>query len=122
MCYKDTGGVYVMSLVKHKDNRTGITYVYESESYYDKEKRQSRARRTLIGKLDEQTGEIVPTDGRGKNRKKSLAEQRKPKTLKECHKQLDEQELLLLKLSAENQMLQQEKEALLQQLYHIQNN
>lgn len=27
-----------MSLVKSRDNRTGITYVYESESYWDKEK------------------------------------------------------------------------------------
>ncbi len=58
-----------MSLVKCKDNRTGITYVYESQSYWDKEKQQPRAHRKLIGKLDEATGEIVPTDGRGRKRK-----------------------------------------------------
>lgn len=58
-----------MSLVKCKDNRTGITYVYESQSYWDKEKQQPRAHRKLIGKLDESTGEIVPTDGRGRKRK-----------------------------------------------------
>ena len=58
-----------MGLVRHKDKRTGITYVYESESYWDKEKQQPRARRTLIGKIDEATGEIVPTDGRGRRRR-----------------------------------------------------
>ena len=47
---------------------TGITYVYESESYWDKEKKQPRNRRTLIGKLDE-NGEIVPTGKRGRPRK-----------------------------------------------------
>ena len=57
-----------MSIIKQKDKRTGITYVYESKSYWDKEKRQPRSNRTLIGKLDEETGEIVPTDGRGRRR------------------------------------------------------
>lgn len=55
-----------MSIVKAKNKKTGITYVYESESYWDKEKKQPRNKRKLIGKLDEQTGEIVPT--RGHNR------------------------------------------------------
>ena len=32
-----------MSIVKNKDKRTGITYVYESQSYWDKEKKQPRA-------------------------------------------------------------------------------
>ena len=45
-----------MSLVKLKDKRTGTTYIYESESYWDKEKKQPRSRRKLIGKLDEETG------------------------------------------------------------------
>ena len=54
-----------MSLVKLKDKRSGTTYVYESESYWDKEKKQPRSRRKLIGKLDEETGEIVPTGKSG---------------------------------------------------------
>ena len=48
-----------MSLVKLKDRRTGTTYVYESESYWDKEKKQPRSHRKLIGKLDDETGEII---------------------------------------------------------------
>ena len=57
-----------MAQVKQLDKRSGITYVYESVSYWDKEKKQPRSRRTLIGRLDPVTGEIVPTDGRGKKR------------------------------------------------------
>ena len=58
-----------MSLVKHTDKRTGVTYVYESESYWDKEKQQPRSHRRMIGKIDPETGEIVPTNGRGKKKK-----------------------------------------------------
>ncbi len=50
-----------MAQIRHYDKRVGITYVYESESYYDKEKHQSRSKRKLIGKIDPETGEIVPT-------------------------------------------------------------
>lgn len=61
--------VIVMSLVKHTDKRTGVTYVYESESYWDKEKQQPRSHRRMIGKIDPETGEIVPTNGRGRKKK-----------------------------------------------------
>lgn len=55
-----------MAIIKQYDKRSGITYVYDSKSYYDKEKKCSRAKRTLIGKLDPDTGELIPTDGRNK--------------------------------------------------------
>ena len=55
-----------MAIIKQFDKRSGITYVYDSKSYYDKEKKCSRAKRTLIGKIDPETGEIIPTDGRNK--------------------------------------------------------
>lgn len=53
-----------MSIVYNKDKRSGITYAYESTSYWDKEKKMPRCRRTLIGRVDPETGEIRPTDGR----------------------------------------------------------
>ena len=56
-------------LVHAKDKRTGIIYVYSSESYWDKEKKAPRNRRTLIGKLDPETGEIIPTGKRGRKPK-----------------------------------------------------
>ncbi len=52
------------SIVKHTDKRSGITYAYESVSYWDKETKMPRCRRKLIGRVDPQTGEILPTDGR----------------------------------------------------------
>ncbi|MCR4884718.1 MAG: hypothetical protein K6A68_14185 [Clostridiales bacterium] len=57
-----------MAIVKSKNKQTGITYVYESESYWDAEKKQPRNHRKLIGKLDED-GNIVPTGSRGRKRK-----------------------------------------------------
>ena len=44
----------------------GVTYVYESISYWDKELKQPRSKRTLIGKRDSD-GNIVPTGGRGRD-------------------------------------------------------
>lgn len=52
-----------MGIILQKDRRSGITYAYESISYWDKEKHQSRAHRRLIGRVSE-SGEVVPTDGR----------------------------------------------------------
>lgn len=53
-----------MAIVYQHDKRSNITYAYESHSYWDKEKKMSRAKRALIGRVDPKTGEIVPTDGR----------------------------------------------------------
>ncbi|MDR2050447.1 MAG: hypothetical protein LBQ63_01565 [Deltaproteobacteria bacterium] len=45
-----------MAIIYQLDKRIGITYAYESTAVWDKEKKQSRARRTLIGKLDAEPG------------------------------------------------------------------
>lgn len=50
-----------MAVVYHKNSKTGVTYVYENEPYWDKEKQQSRARRKPIGKVDPVTGDVMPT-------------------------------------------------------------
>lgn len=49
------------AIVRQTDKRTGITYVYESVSFWDRDKQQSRAKRKLIGKIDPETGNVVPT-------------------------------------------------------------
>jgi transposase len=59
----------MVAIVHQRDKRSGITYAYQSISHWDKEKKQSRARRTLIGRVDNETGEIVPTDGRNRKNK-----------------------------------------------------
>ncbi|MBR1740674.1 MAG: hypothetical protein IJ733_02170 [Lachnospiraceae bacterium] len=57
-----------MGIIYQKDKRSGITYAYESISVWNKELKQSRAKRKLIGRVDPDTGEIVPTDGRCRKR------------------------------------------------------
>ena len=53
-----------MAIIYQLDKRSGITYAYESTYTWDKEKKQSRCKRRLIGRVDPETKEIVPTDGR----------------------------------------------------------
>lgn len=82
-----------MSIVYQKDKRSGITYAYESKAYWDKEKKQSRAKRTLLGRVDPETGEIVPTDGRNRKAREKSSDGEKDykglyeKLLKKCKSQ-----------------------------------
>ena len=59
-------GTDMATIVYQTDKRSGITYAYQSVSYWDKKKKQSRAQRTLIGRVDNITGEVFPTDGRNR--------------------------------------------------------
>ena len=58
-----------MAYIKQYHKDTDTTYVYESESYWDPEKKQARSRRKVVGKLDPVTGEIIPTGKRGRKKK-----------------------------------------------------
>lgn len=53
-----------MAIIRQYHRDTNTTYVYESTYYYDPEKKQSRSKRKLIGKVDPKTGEVVPTSGK----------------------------------------------------------
>lgn len=93
-----------MAIIKQHDKRTGITYVYESISFWDKEKGMSRAKRKLIGRLDPETGEVVPTDGRNRKPKKRADEKADYKTLyerllKKCESQAELIKLLKRQLA-----------------------
>ena len=55
-----------MSIVTQTDKRSGITYAYDTHYYWDKAKKQSRAKRVCVGKVDPVTQEIVPTRGRAR--------------------------------------------------------
>ena len=72
-----------MAIVTQTDKRTGITYAYETQYYWDKEKQQSRAKRVCVGKVDPATKEIIPTRGRSKKREETtecLVSKRGPKS------------------------------------------
>lgn len=91
-----------MAITYNRDKRSGKTYAYETTYVWDKEKKQSRSKRTLIGRLDEETGEIVPTDGRGKKRSPNYVpeanEYQMPTTVKELQAEVK-------RLLEENQVL-----------------
>lgn len=55
-----------MAIVKVHNKARNITYVYESVSYWDKDLKQPRSHRKLIGRIDPATGNVVPTGRRGK--------------------------------------------------------
>ena len=105
-----------MSLVKLKDKISGTTYVYESESYWDKEKKQPRSRRNLIGKLDEETGEIIPTgkSGRKKDSSQKPEGTNSPEPVTNCIKVIAEKEEQIRVLKAQNQALLKEKQDILE--------
>lgn len=58
-----------MAIIKQYHKATDTTYIYESLSYWDKEKGQSRSKRKCIGKIDPATGEMIPTGKRGRKKK-----------------------------------------------------
>ncbi len=61
-----------VAIIKKYNKANKTTYVYDSVSYWDKEKQQPRSKRKLIGKIDPETGEIVPTAGRGRKAKTDI--------------------------------------------------
>ena len=63
-----------MAIIKQYHKDTDTTYVYDSVSYWDAEKGQSRSKRKLLGKLDPVTGEIIPTGQRGRKKKEHTVE------------------------------------------------
>ena len=100
-----------LAIIHQFDKRSGITYAYESIAQWDKEKKMSRAKRTLIGRVDPQTGEIIPTDGRRRKNKEKQVEQAQTVDYKDLYEKLQQkctaQELLIAALKNEIQKLKE---------------
>ena len=90
-----------MSIVKLKDKRSGTTYVYESESYWDKE--------------------IIPTgkSGRKKGTTVQNDEVHSPEPITEYIKVIEERDALIRDLKAENKALKKERQEILQTLNEL---
>lgn len=69
-----------MSIVYLRNKERNVTYVYEAQSYYVPELKQSRSKRKLIGKLDPVTGEVVPTGKRRNSKEVTDQEETSPDT------------------------------------------
>ena len=58
-----------MAIVKYR-NQSGALYAYEQISEWDPVRKQSRSKRTLLGRVDEETGEIIKTTRKKKPKPK----------------------------------------------------
>lgn len=115
-----------MAIVKQYHKDTDTTYVYESISYWDTEKQQGRSRRKCIGKIDPETGEIVPTGKRGRKKKTETKTEYDDSQLKEMTGKYEHTyaELVAVKeelaaVKAENEQLRKKNGKLEQKLIRI---
>lgn len=58
-----------MSIVKGYSKRNNTTYFYEQDMKWNSELGRPEGTRKLIGKLDPETGKMIPTGKRGRQRK-----------------------------------------------------
>ena len=106
-----------MSIVKYK-NQSGVTYAYEATSQYDPSTKQSRPKRKYLGRVDPETGEIVPTTGkRGRPRKNQATASSENNTNispehEELVRNLSKAEAQIAELRSENQKLVNENHRL----------
>ena len=103
-----------MAIIKQYHKDTDTTYVYESESYWDPELKQARSKRRCIGKIDPDTGEIIPTGRRGKKKKEDKASSGDYEKLLSRYKAAEKENLELHARiqTLENQLAEKEKQLL----------
>ena len=77
------------SIVYQIDKKTGTKYAFESVSYWDKDKKQPRSKRKYLGKVDPETGEIIPSRGRSSHSEHDEI-QKRDKTIEKLRRDLDE--------------------------------
>ena len=104
-----------MAIVKQTNKRTGITYAYESHSYRDPETHQPKSKRRLIGRVDDVTGEIIPTRGRRSKSGLDADLDNTAETTSETIQMdiLKEKDAIITQLRQENRRLLREKEEFL---------
>ena len=55
-----------MATVYQTNPQTGVKYAYSTESYWDKEAKRPRNKREYLGRVDPETGEIIPKKSGGR--------------------------------------------------------
>ena len=105
-----------MAIIRQTNKKTGITYVIDSESYWDKEKQQPRSRRKIIGKVDPVTGEVVPTNRHKKRKTDSTGQSPVSFTVKKDGDETRTDQARILELEEQVSKLQKQKAELLKEL------
>lgn len=85
------------SIVYQTDRRSGTTYAYRSEPVRDPVTGKPSQKRTYLGRVDPETGEIVPKAAKGKRNRSKVGDQNQaqlPLTVAESSSLRDESELL----------------------------
>ena len=90
-----------MAIVHVYNRARGVTYVYDSHSYWDKDLKQPRSTRKLIGKLDPVTGEIVPTGKKGRTKQEKAPEKKPERSVADNKTSVDQTMSLLKEKDAE---------------------
>ena len=62
------------SIVYWTNKKNGHVYAYSSESYWDKEKQSPRSRRTYLGRVNLETGEIIKGTRKAQAQAKDIKE------------------------------------------------
>ncbi len=101
-----------MAIIKQYHKDTDTTYVYDSASYWDADKQQSRSKRKLLGKLDPETGEIIPTGNRGRKHKATVPDNRTDAEACEKDEKIRELTIALAQKGAEIIRLEQQNHRL----------
>lgn len=104
-----------MAIVKYTNPKSGVTYAYESTGRWNPETRRNEPIRTYLGRVDSETGNIIPTGGkRGRKRQTDTGKQVVPtaedyensvNALSETQAMLNKQLARIQQLEAENKAL-----------------
>jgi len=62
------------SIVYQKDSRSGSTYAYSSTSFRDPQTGRPRTKKEYLGRVDPETGKIVPKARKGRRNRTKLGE------------------------------------------------
>ena len=89
-----------MSVVLQPDPRAKITYAYHNELRPNNDQGRSTTSRTLIGKIDPETGKIVRTSGT--RRKKQIDEALITSEIEDFNRKIDEKRKLELQKLHDN--------------------
>lgn len=92
-----------MSIVRYVDKKTGRTVLYESTSYYDPVKKQSRPKRKYLGVEDPVTGELIPSTRKPGRKPKSETEEVKVETAAAAATEETNYEIIAKNLQEENE-------------------
>ena len=101
-----------MAIVKYR-NQSGILYAYDQTSEWDPVRKQSRSKRKLLGRVDEETGKIIETTRKRKTKMDDGGSREKTQSdfealYKEAAARVMELEKSVADLSSENLLLQEE--------------